>query len=228
MQILPSDESQMLASSDNSGIMGPSLSSTWRKRQPRGRRYTALTSLGGGTGTTLSAERPCQGPVTHTDSPRCVARKAMAQALQAEHDSQLIGKIIKGHTDETNRFRKWEHGTHDTLAGEMNEDFKKLDEEAERVGIQIDAQGRQLEVGDMTSDKRSTQLAQREANDMSQVSLRIHELNHQLTVISKMTGPPGEQGPPGSDPSLAQQALPSWVLGFFLLLFTSLYHFSTA
>lgn len=43
-----------------------------------------------------SGEKPCMGPVTHTDSPGCVARKAMAQALQAERDVANVNGQLTG------------------------------------------------------------------------------------------------------------------------------------
>jgi len=50
---------------------------------------TGPTAAGDEAGDEAAQGPPCYGPVRHMDSPLCVAKKAMAQALQAEHDVQV-------------------------------------------------------------------------------------------------------------------------------------------
>lgn len=134
MQVVPRDESQMLASA-------PQL----RGIQP----------LGGGVQSQQLAEtgegQPCSGPVTHTDSPECVAKKALSQALQAEKDVDSVQGEIGEQRDRNKDMMTWVSKTHDTLSKEMDKKFDELSAMIDRNNRRVDTQGRQITTGDMTA-----------------------------------------------------------------------------
>jgi len=134
MQVVPRDESQMLASA-------PQL----RGIQP----------LGGGVQSQQLAEtgegQPCSGPVTHTDSPECVAKKALSQALQAEKDVDSVQGEIGEQRDRNKGMMTWVSKTHDTLSKEMDKKFDELSAMIDRNNRRVDTQGRQIITGDMTA-----------------------------------------------------------------------------
>jgi len=180
MQVVPRDESQMLASVP----------------QLRG-----IQSLGGGVQSQQLAEsgegQPCSGPVTHTDSPECVAKKALSQALQAEKDVDSVRGEIGEQRDRNKNMMTWVSRTHDALSKEMDKKFDELSAMFDRNNRRVDAQGRQITTGDMNAQGRESAFAIREAKDMKQVSNRINRMNSEVTIISRMEGSPGPRGPPG-------------------------------
>jgi hypothetical protein len=52
---------------------------------------------------------PCDGPIQHSDTPLCVAKKAMAQALQAEKDVIAAHEKITQQKDRITRLDQSYH-----------------------------------------------------------------------------------------------------------------------
>ncbi|KAJ1472555.1 hypothetical protein T484DRAFT_1839855 [Baffinella frigidus] len=98
-------------------IQGTSFPSKVTIEGPPGGGYQAEGAAPGPTaaaGEEDKAEaqgKPCSGPVRHMDTPLCVAKKAMAQALQAEHDVQSVDASIDAQVRKTDALDAWETNT---------------------------------------------------------------------------------------------------------------------
>ena len=93
-------------------------------------------AAGGAAGGAAKA-RACEGPVRHGDSPLCVAKKALAQALQAERDVRAVGSKIRIEQRRADALEKWEAEQHGGLLERMGNDFDsisdKLDQQRRRL-----------------------------------------------------------------------------------------------
>ena len=143
-------------------------------------------------------EKPkCEGPVQHLDTDDCVAKKALAQALQAEKDVQLVNsrtEWVKRHTTKT---RDWEEERSDGLEKQLDAEFAKAQHEVRVQGRALDTTERKVKNGDTISMQKIEQFQVREERDMKAVRDRAEALEDEVRIIPKMTGPPGPRGPPG-------------------------------
>jgi hypothetical protein len=98
---------------------------------------------------------PCYGPVRHLDSPLCVAKKAMAQALQAEKDVQAVDGEISGARRRADGLESWEMDTTTALPTRLDAAFENQamgEREQERL---LDKTDREIAVGDMKAMSRA-------------------------------------------------------------------------
>jgi len=155
-----------------------------------------------GTGTSQLSEAkekpPCEGPVRHLDDDGCVSKKALAQALQAEKDVQLVNSRTEWVKQHTTKTRDWEDDRSDSLEKQLDARFRKAEHEVRTQGRALDTTDRKIKNGDDISMQKIEQFQAREANDMKSVINRIEALEEEARVIPKMTGPPGVRGPRGS------------------------------
>jgi len=144
-------------------------------------------------------EKPkCEGPVRHLDDDDCVSKKALAQALQAEKDVQLVNSRTEWVKQHTTKTRDWEDERSDSLEKQLDAQFRKAEHEVRTQGRALDTTDRRIKNGDDISMQKIEQFQAREANDMKAVIDRIEALEEEAQVIPKMTGPPGPRGPRGS------------------------------
>ena len=143
------------------------------------------------------APPPCEGPVRHLDSEDCVAKKALAQALQAEKDVKLVNsktEWVKTHTSKT---RDWEEERSDSLEKSLDASFGKAEHEVRVQGRTLDTTERRIKNGDDNVVSKIAQFQSQEQQDMKAVMAHLDGLEEEIAVVPKMTGPPGFRGPPG-------------------------------
>jgi hypothetical protein len=153
-----------------------------------------------GAGSASEAEQgpPCYGPVRHLDSPLCVAKKAMAQALQAEKDVQAVDGEISGARRRADGLEGWETDTTTALPGRLDAAFEnqaKGEREQERL---LDKTDREIAVGDMKAMSRAETFALLERGHAKRIAEGIENIEHDIQEVKKMVGPPGVRGTRGS------------------------------
>ena len=161
---------------------------------------TTTGSGSGGQAPSAGAEDTpkCEGPVRHLDSEDCVAKKAFAQAVQAEKDVQTVNgrtRWVRKHTRTTHR---WEEARSDGLKKELDAQFAKAQHELRGQGRMLSTTDRRIANGDDMDLDKIEQFQTREAHDMQSVIARVKALEDEVAVIHKMTGPPGPRGARGS------------------------------
>ncbi|KAJ1468401.1 hypothetical protein T484DRAFT_1984270, partial [Baffinella frigidus] len=143
---------------------------------------------------------PCDGPVQHADTPLCVAKKAMAQALQAEKDviaahekiATQKERLAKLDTSYRERYTAMEKRFETLVVGLRD----KLREQKRRLL----SEARRITTGDNLSLQKVSQARTTEMHDWTDLNRRMSELQVRLALIKKAPGPeggPGGMGPQG-------------------------------
>ena len=146
---------------------------------------------------------PCDGPVRHGDTPLCVARKAMAQALQAEKDVIAAHERVAEQASRLTRMDTAYHERYAALTARFATAVKGLKDELRAQRRRILAETRRIGTGDNLSLQRVAQARKEELRDWAAISDRVNELSVTLALAKKEPGPPGPtgaagvQGPPG-------------------------------
>ena len=148
----------------------------------------------GEEGESGEAEPACEGPVRHLDSAACVARKALAQALQAEKDVQRVDSRIGGVRRQTASTRAWENARSEAIDRQLAAGIAKAQRGLRVQGRALDTTERRLRNGDQTSMQKIALFQAREEHDMASVLRRVKALEQEVKVIPKITGPPGSRG----------------------------------
>jgi hypothetical protein len=126
----------------------------------------------------------------------CVAKKALAQALQAERDVASVDSAAIRDRRRTAILQQWERKRHSALSQAMDHDFGAISDDLDRERRRIGDVERRTDSGDREVGLKADVASRREKSDLGGLRLRIKNLAKQASLVSKMYGPPGPQGPP--------------------------------
>eukprot|EP00960_Hanusia_phi_P038770 753587-Hanusia_phi.AAC.1 len=144
-----------------------------------------------------SGGRPCEGPVRHTDTDDCVAKKAMAQALQAEKDVMSVDSNIDETSKHISSVERWEEDEHDTIKKDLTRKFHALDRLLRKQDRLLDRTDRRITNGDQVASSKVKLFKNDEIQHVESIINRAERLESEGEAISHMRGPPGFEGPPG-------------------------------
>ncbi len=133
----------------------------------------------------------------------CVAKKALAQALQAERDVASVDTAAIRDRRRTAVLQEWEHKHHSDLSDAMNRDFGAISDGLDRERRRIGDIERRTDSGDREIGLEADVASRRQKTDLGGLRQRILNLAEQATLVSQMYGPPGPQGPPVRSASAA-------------------------
>ena len=159
-----------------------------------------------------AAGSKCEGPVRHGDTPLCVAKKALAQALQAESDVATVDSAAALGRRRAGQLQDWERSEHGKLSGAMDREFDRIGRALDEEGRQIGDAERQTVAGDQEAQLKTDLARHREQADFASVRRRVADIAKEAALVSKMSGPPGPRGPPVPDPPVAPAPRPSSAL----------------
>jgi hypothetical protein len=140
---------------------------------------------------------PCDGPVQHGDTPLCVARKAMAQALQAEKDVIAAHERVAEQSSRLTRMDQSYQERYRELEARFASAVQGLRAELAAQRQRILAETRRITTGDNLSLQRIAAIRKEELADWAALSDRVNELQVQVALAKKQPGPPGPAGPAG-------------------------------
>jgi len=138
---------------------------------------------------------PCDGPIKHSDTPLCVAKKAMAQALQAEKDVIAAHEKIQEQKDRITRLDLSYHEKYNALKTRFEALVDGLRKRVVEQKRRLLAESRRITTGDNANLQKVAQARENEMRDWQDLNRRLNQLSVSLAVIKKAPGPPG---PPGS------------------------------
>jgi len=138
---------------------------------------------------------PCDGPVKHGDTPLCVAKKAMAQALQAEKDVIAAHEKIATQKERLARMDTMYHEKYVAMEKRFETLVVGLRDKLREQKRRMLAEARRITTGDNLSLQKTAQARTTEMHDWTDLNRRLSELQVQLALIKKRPGP---QGPPGA------------------------------
>mmetsp|Transcript_16957 Transcript_16957/g.33944 ORF Transcript_16957/g.33944 Transcript_16957/m.33944 type:complete len:436 (-) Transcript_16957:59-1366(-) len=139
----------------------------------------------------------CEGPVRHGDSPGCVAKKAMAQALQAEKDVIAAHEKIQVQKDRVSRLDQSYQHKYRVMEERFEVLVKGLRAKLAEQKKRLLAESRRITTGDNTSLQKVAQARKNEESDWESLNRRLNQLSVTLALIKKKPGPPGPAGPRG-------------------------------
>lgn len=149
---------------------------------------------------------PCDGPVKGTDTPLCVARKAMGQALQAEKDVIAAHEKQSEQKGRLGRLNMMYKQKYESLKQRFEETVKALREKIEAQKRRVQSDSRRITTGDNVSLQKIAEARGTELNDWASLNRRLNQLEVRLAIVKKapgpagragVQGPMGETGPPG-------------------------------
>mmetsp|Transcript_26911 Transcript_26911/g.70792 ORF Transcript_26911/g.70792 Transcript_26911/m.70792 type:complete len:594 (-) Transcript_26911:351-2132(-) len=146
---------------------------------------------------------PCDGPVKHGDTPLCVAKKAMAQALQAEKDAIAAHERQAEQAARLTRMDEAYHQRYKSLEARYRAAVEGLKRELRAQHRRILEEVRRIGTGDNLSLRKVAQVRKEELKDWAAISQRVNELSVTLALVKKEPGPRGPvgatgvRGPPG-------------------------------
>ena len=156
---------------------------------------SADTAASGSEDVKSKSASDCEGPVRHSDTPMCVARKALAQALQAEADVATVDSAAADGRRRAGKLQRWERAQHQALSDDMDKAFDKIGTALDEERRRISNEERQTDGGDREVKLKTDLARRREGTDFAEIRRRINEIALEAPLVSKMTGPPGAAGP---------------------------------
>uniref|UniRef100_A0A6T8IEQ7 Uncharacterized protein n=2 Tax=Hemiselmis andersenii TaxID=464988 RepID=A0A6T8IEQ7_HEMAN len=143
---------------------------------------------------------PCDGPIKGTDTPLCVARKAMSQALQAEKDVIAAHEKEGEQKNRLSRLNTMYAERYAALKARFESTVKALREQLATQKRRVLSDSRRITTGDNLSLQKIAQARKTELNDWASLNRRLNQLEVTLALVKKEPGPQGpsgEQGPMG-------------------------------
>ena len=156
---------------------------------------------------------PCDGPIQHSDTPLCVAKKAMAQALQAEKDVIAAHEKIAQQKSRITRLDQSYHEHYLAMQTKFEALVKSLRQRIADQKRRLLAESRRITTGDNVALQKVAQARENEMNDWQALNRRLNQLAVTVALVKKKPGPrgppgavgptgypgaPGPQGPPGA------------------------------
>jgi len=143
---------------------------------------------------------PCDGPIQHSDTPLCVAKKAMAQALQAEKDVIAAHEKIAQQKDRITRLDQSYHQHYLAMQTKFEALVKSLRQRVADQKRRLLAETRRITTGDNVSLQKVAQARENEMRDWQALNRRLNQLSVTIALVKKKPGPagaPGASGPTG-------------------------------
>lgn len=126
---------------------------------------------------------PCDGPIKHSDTPLCVAKKAMAQALQAEKDVIAAHEKIAQQKDRITRLDQSYHEHYQAMQMKFEALVKSLRKRIADQKRRLLAETRRITTGDNVSLQKVAQARETEMKDWQALNRRLNQvvINEQRT-----------------------------------------------
>ena len=138
---------------------------------------------------------PCDGPIQHSDTPLCVAKKAMAQALQAEKDVIAAHEKIAQQKSRITRLDQSYHEHYLAMQTKFEALVKSLRQRIADQKRRLLAESRRITTGDNVALQKVAQARENEMNDWQALNRRLNQLAVTVALVKKKPGP---RGPPGA------------------------------
>jgi len=154
---------------------------------------------------------PCDGPIKHSDTPLCVAKKAMAQALQAEKDVIAAHEKIAQQKDRITRLDQSYHEHYQAMQMKFEALVKSLRKRIADQKRRLLAETRRITTGDNVSLQKVAQARENEMRDWQALNRRLNQLSVTIALLKKKpgpAGPPGAAGPTGYPGAPGPQGVP--------------------
>lgn len=130
-----------------------------------------------------SSGRPCTGPVRHTDTDDCVAKKAMAQALQAERDVMSVDSNIDTTSKHISSVEQWEEDEHDTIKKDLTRKFHALDRLLRKQDRLLDTTDRRITNGDQIASSKIKLFKNDEIQHVESIINRAEKLESEVSRV---------------------------------------------
>jgi len=119
---------------------------------------------------------PCDGPIKHSDTPLCVAKKAMAQALQAEKDVIAAHEKIAQQKDRISRLDQSYHEHYEAMQLKFEALVKSLRARIADQKRRLLAETRRITTGDNVSLQKVAQARETEMRDWQALNRRLNQV----------------------------------------------------